>query len=124
MTDYRDHAYKRTIVQQLQRLMLDNYIASDSPPKETLICEELPRHESEVPQEALMSVFNDLQLWENDQRTKMSAYKWRKDDEPLPFMRGDPAKPPSAEAKKNGIPKSKPKRSKKATGNEGSGGDA
>lgn len=103
MTDYKEHAYERTIVQQMQRILLDRYVVSDSPPKETLVCEEVFRSESEIPQDALMKVFEKLQLWENDARTKMNAFKWRKEDGPLPFLKDkDPTKPPpSAEAKKN-----------------------
>jgi hypothetical protein len=123
MTEYRDHAYKRTIVQQMQRILLDRYIASDSPPKETLLCEEVFRSESEVPQGALMEVFEDLQRWENDQRTKMNAFKWRREDGPLPFLKDkDATQPPSAEAKKNGTAKPKRKRKKGTADTEGSGG--
>ena len=119
---YKDHAYERTIVQQLQRVMLDRYISSDSPPKEGLICEEVFRSESDIPQDALLKVFEKLQLWENDQRAKMNSFKWTQEGSPLPFLEKDPAKPPpSAEAKKSNGPNAKATKRKKARPPEGGG---
>lgn len=111
MSEYRGLAQKRTVVAQLQRLLLDKYIASDTPPKERLICEEVFVQESEVGQDILMDVFEDLQTWENDLRQRMNEFKWRREGKKLPFLKGG-EKPPSAEAKKNGTEK-KPKGKRK-----------
>lgn len=116
MSEYRDTAQKRTVVQQLQRILLDKYISSDSPPKETLTCEEVFVNESQVSQDVLISVFQDLEVWENALRQQMNEFRWRKDDKKLPFLKKDGETPPSAEAKKNGAEKkSKGKRKKAAT---------
>ncbi len=123
MSEYRVIAQRRTVVSQLQRILLDRYIAADTPPKEKLVCEEVFVAESEVSQEVLMDIFDDLQTWENHLRQQMNEFKWRKEEKKLPFLK-DREKPPSAEAKKNGTEK-KPKGSKrkKAPESEAPAGD-
>ncbi len=115
MSEYRDTAQKRTVVQQLQRLLLDRYIAADSPPKETLTCEEVFVNESQVSQDVLLSIYQDLEVWENALRQQMNEYGWRKNEKKLPFLKDEKKQPPPAEAKKNGTDKkSKGKRKKDA----------
>lgn len=114
MSEYRVIAQRRTVVAQLQRILLDRYIESDTPPKEKLVCEEVFVNESEVTQNVLMDIFDDLQTWENDLRRQMNEFKWRKSDTKLPFLKGG-EKPPSAEAKKNGTEKKPKGKRKKGT---------
>ena len=124
MSEYRETAQKRTVVQQLQRLLLDRYISSDAPPKETLVCEEVFVNESQIPQDVLLSVFHDLEVWENDLRQRMNEFRWRKDDKKLPFLKENGQKPPSAEAKKNGAEKKSKKRKKSEPVEEPTGDSA
>lgn len=80
MNDYRDHAYERSIVATLQRILLDRFIRSDSDAKEQIVCEDMPRGESLVPQEHLVKALNRLQSWENHVRQKMNTVS------PPPFV--------------------------------------
>lgn len=94
---YHDHAYERSVVAWLQRLMLDRVIQSESPPKEAIVCEEVFHAEREVPQEVLLRVFNKLGMWEGHERTQMNNYRWVK-EEPPPFMKQQPPAAPGAPA--------------------------
>lgn len=122
MSEYRDHAYERTIVSWLQRVMLDRVISSDSPPKEGIVCDEVFRSESDITQEALMKVYDKLGLWENDQRTRMNAFKWMHEAAPLPFLNKEDLTKPTAEAKKKNESAKKSPRKRKKGSSEGSGG--
>lgn len=103
MSDYRDLAYERTIVAELQRYLLETYIAVDGPAKKSIVCEEVFRAEGEVTQDALLELLDRLREWENRIRDRMSAYGWRKADKSPPFT--------PAEGKTDGKPK---KRRRKA----------
>ena len=74
---FNKHAYRRTIIATLQRVMLDRFIQSDSSTKnmEQMICEEVPRSESVVPQQALIDFFNELQLEENEERQLLGSFQ-------------------------------------------------
>lgn len=86
MSDYRNHAYERCIVEELQRILIDRFVASDAPPRQTLVCEEAIRSESDVPQEAFLRVLEKLQVWENHERSKMSQYHWRREEPQPPYV--------------------------------------
>lgn len=119
MSDYKSAAYERTFAATLQRYVLDTFLKSDSAPKEAMICEEVFVNESEVPQEFLQLFFEKLVIWENDARTRMSEFKWTRDQPTLPFLEKR-----ASEGKKNAEakPKSKPKKRKTEPGPEGSDG--
>jgi len=110
MSEFRDHAYDRTIIATLQRVMLDRYIQSDTPPKESIVCEEVPRGESEIPQDALMRIFTKLQLWENDERQKMNEFRMVRVAMP-PFLAKETARP--IEESKHHVPERKRGRRRK-----------
>lgn len=106
--EHRDHAWARTGIATLQRILLDDYIDSDTPAKKRMICEEVPRSESEVPQEALRLLLHKLELWENDERRNMSEFAMMRVTPP-PFLT------PTGEAEKpNEAATTKPKRRGKA----------
>lgn len=116
--DYINSAKERTGVAWLQRLVLDRVIQSDSPPKEVVVCEEVFVQDSELTQEDWQGILEKLGLWENDARTRMSAYKFMKEQPSLPFLKKEAAT--AAPEKKNVEAKSKkPKRRKAEPGSEG-----
>ena len=73
--DYKKFAYRRSSVANIQRYMLDCVLESDKKAAEEVICEEVPRAESVVPQEEHMFVFELLQKLENDFRHQMNQFK-------------------------------------------------
>lgn len=84
MSNYEDHAYERSVVTWLQRVLLDRTVASDTVPRETIICEEVFFNQREVPQEVLHRVLAKLSQWETHERTEMSKYRWTRDKEQVP----------------------------------------
>lgn len=86
---YHDHAYERSVIAWLQRLMLERVIAAETPPKEAVVCEEVFHAEREVPQEVLLRVLGKLGQWENHERTQMNNYRWVKEELP-PFIKQAP----------------------------------
>jgi hypothetical protein len=56
MSDYDRHAYRRTILSDIQKYVLENFIDSDTPRKKDLVCEEVFFANSNVPQEAFLEV--------------------------------------------------------------------
>jgi hypothetical protein len=97
MSEYKDHAYERSAVATIQRILLDRFLQSDTPPKETMVCEEVPRFESEIPQYVLLRILTKLQLWENVERQKMNEFRMVRVSD-LPFPDQDT---PAPEPKKN-----------------------
>ncbi len=102
---YEDHAYERTIVAELQRFLLETFAKTEFPPKRALMCEEVATARSQVPQSAIMQVFQKLCIWEGTQRKEMDKYQFVKvdDDKKLAFLtdpgpvRGDAAEATSQE---------------------------
>lgn len=113
--DYINSAKERTGVAWLQRLVLDRVIQSDSPPKEVVVCEEVFVQDSELTQDDWQNILEKLGLWENDARTRMSAYKFMKEQPSLPFLKKETA----AEKKNVEAKPKKPKRRKAEPGSEG-----
>lgn len=109
MATYKDHAHRRTIVEYMQRNLLNQFIESDTPPKETLVCEEVFKNESEVTQDALKFIYQQLQVWESHERDEMNKFSWKKDGDGngLPFI-GTTEKAQTNEPKE-----AKPKRTRK-----------
>jgi len=116
--DYIDAAKERTGVAWLQRMVLDRVMVSDSPAKEVVSCEEVFVHDSDLSQVDWQNILEKLGLWENDARTRMSQYKWIKDQPALPFLEKKVA---AEEKKKDEKPKKAPKRRKAEPGPEGGG---
>jgi hypothetical protein len=60
-------------------------------PKEDIICEEVERSKSVVPQHVLDRVFHRLGLWENDQRMQVAqfAHVRQKSADVLSFLKDD-----------------------------------
>jgi hypothetical protein len=93
--DYRNSAYERTVVADIQRYLLDKYIQTEVPPRATLVCEEVFPHESRVPQEALVRVLHKLVQWENHKRAQMEEYRFVHSSEngEMDFMNDTPRQP-------------------------------
>jgi hypothetical protein len=91
-TDYRNSAYERTIVADVQRYLLDKYIQTEVPPRATLVCEEVFPHESRVPQEALLRVLHKLVKWENRKRAQMDEFRFvhSSENDELDFINDTP----------------------------------
>lgn len=117
--DYINTAKERTGVAWLQRLVLDRVMASDSPPKEVVVCEEVFLQDSELALEDWQNILEKLGLWENDARTQMAEYKWGKEKPSLPFLKKDGAQ--AAEKKNVEAKPKKPKRRKAESGPENGG---
>ena len=73
-SEFRGHAVRRKILHYLQRVLLDNTIDSDTPAKEQIICEELPRSESIITQREITFMLDDLQVMENRERMAMNEF--------------------------------------------------
>ena len=74
-SDYKRHAYARTILFDLAHYLKDRYIAAEAPPKDVLLCEEVLYAEREVPQEALHSMMIRLRRLEEQERLDMAEYE-------------------------------------------------
>lgn len=95
--EYYRVARSRSVVDYLKRCLLKT-LDADIPASEVVICEELPRNESEVPQEDLTAMMSILERWENNERQKMNRFSHVRNDLP-PFL-ADPADPADPEATK------------------------
>ena len=73
--EYNRHAYRRTIIENVQQMIMNRFMVSDSGPKETMLCEEVPRSISEVPQDALHSYLNELSIEESDERQILAHFR-------------------------------------------------
>lgn len=78
-TDYTRNAHRRTIWAALQRYLMD-YIDSDTPANQSLVCEEAFFSEKEVSQESFLEVFEELQRREADERIQMTQYEFKRRD--------------------------------------------
>jgi hypothetical protein len=118
MGTYNHHAYHRATTARLQQFLLDNYVASDTPPSGEIICDEVFRSDSVVPQEELMSYMEMLQRIEAFHRGKMNEYKFVRQGKPeddFPFLDDEKApdeKPApratAASKRRRGAKKNKP----------------
>ena len=92
MNAFKAHAYERAVVQELQRYLLDRFVAADTPAKASLTCEELPVAESQVPQECFMQVFHRLTEWDSHHRTAMNRFQFVETSpaDALPFLKVTP----------------------------------
>jgi hypothetical protein len=80
-TDYTRHAHRRTVLAELQRVLLQRFISKGGDePKERLLCEEVFFADKEVTQEALMEIMEELQRREADERIQMTQYEFRRRD--------------------------------------------
>jgi hypothetical protein len=73
LRNFEWHARRRRGIDWLKE-QLYRCIHSDTPAKETIVVEELPRNDSEMPQEDLKELFNVLAIWENDERQNMARF--------------------------------------------------
>lgn len=115
MNEERDrHAQKRSGIVALQRFMLDNLLVSDAneEPKMQVICEEVERSKSIVPQDVLAEIFHDLAVWENEKRMKVGEYATvhQKPSDVLPFLKDDKTN----ESQKEPKPKQRARKKKPA----------
>ena len=74
--DYTRSAHRRTIWAALQRHLMELYVDGDTPPKDTLVCEEVFFADREVSQESLMEAIEGLQRLEADERVQMDQFEF------------------------------------------------
>ena len=108
MSDFKKFASKRAVVIALQRLLMDNHIRTETNAAtyRPIICEELPRSESEISEDFAHELFEELSIYENDLRVKM--IKASKNPEDLP-----PWSRPEGVQKTDGTDKPKKKKKRK-----------
>jgi hypothetical protein len=73
---YHKHAHARSTYQWLQRVMLDRVVATETPARETITCEEAFVANSTVPQGSLQETLNVLRLLENREHVQMNQFKF------------------------------------------------
>jgi hypothetical protein len=76
--DFVRLAHRKAIWAELQRLLLDKYVASDGPPKEEIVCEEVPYAQKDVTNEAVLEVLEIIQQHELDENLEMRNYEFKK----------------------------------------------
>jgi hypothetical protein len=74
--DYKKAAHRRTVFQHLQRVVME-YIDSERPAKEPLLCEDVFFSDRVVPQETLLDILTLLQAQESKETEKMSRFTMR-----------------------------------------------
>lgn len=119
--DYIRTAHRRAIYQEIQRLLMEKYVAVDRPAKEPIICEEVPFSNKEVTQEALLEVLNTIELLQQEERVSMSQFEMRrKNVQPKPSEGASPSLAPhkkKPKPKQGAVPTSSP--AGEATGTSG-----
>lgn len=92
MSEFKKYASKHAVVVALQRLLMSNHIRTETNAAtyQPIICEELPRSESEVSEDWVHEVFEEISLYENDLRAKMIKASKTPEDLP-PFLRPEGA---------------------------------
>lgn len=76
--DFIRIAHRKAIWTELQRILLDKYVASDGPPKEQIICEEVPYANKDVTNEALLEVLEAIQQHECDEQLEMRQFEFKR----------------------------------------------
>lgn len=80
--EYKTHAYARTILQELQRQLLERFISAETPAKATLVCEEVFYADREVPQEELRRMLVRLRRIEEQESLLMSEFETHRRTQP------------------------------------------
>jgi hypothetical protein len=76
--DFIRIAHRKAIWVELQRLLLDKYVAQDGPAKEQIICEEVPYSHKDVTNEALLEVLELIQQHECDEQLEMKQFEFKR----------------------------------------------
>lgn len=98
--DFIRIAHRKAVWVELQRILLDKFVASDGPAKEQIICEEVPYAHKDVTNEALLEVLELIQQHECDEQLEMKQFELKRrrpKDEP----RNEPAAASTAEEPKS-----------------------
>src|ERR1019366_3249493 len=81
--DFIRLAHRRSIWAEIQRLIVDRYIQQgEQPPREQIICEDVPFAKKEVTQEALYEVLCMLEESQDSERCQMSQFEMKRKDVP------------------------------------------
>jgi hypothetical protein len=80
--EYREHAYARTILKELERYLFDRFISVDTPAKGRLVCEEVFYADREVTQEALRLMLVRLRRMGEQAALQMSEFETRRRQQP------------------------------------------
>ena len=79
---YKELAYRKAILRWNINCLMNNVVgASGSPPKETIICEDVFEVDREVDQDHVMDFIEELQLEEAQVRLEMSQFAFGKKDD-------------------------------------------
>jgi hypothetical protein len=76
--DFIRIAHRKAVWAELRRVLLERYVAEDAPPKEQIICEEVPYKSKEVTNEAILECLDEIQQLELDEQMEMSKFEMRK----------------------------------------------
>lgn len=111
--DFIRIAHRKAVWAELRRVLLERYIAEDAPPKEQIICEDVPYRNKEVTNEALLECLDELQQLELDEQVEMSKFEMRRrtdrarrqlsEQQPQQPSDGEPAAAPVAAKPKSGF---------------------
>jgi hypothetical protein len=73
-SEYKRHAYARTILADLRRYLVERYTPATGSIKATLTCEEVFYADRFVPQEALQEMVQRLKRMEDQEQATMSEF--------------------------------------------------
>jgi hypothetical protein len=94
----RDHvAYQLAIRTWVARLVERELLNSDTPAKETIICEFVERAKSNTPQDEILFFQNQLLASAADYNMRMTRFRWVEDKD-APFTEKEPTNAPAAKA--------------------------
>lgn len=71
-------AHRRAVWAELQRLLMDRYVAQDKPPAAEIICEEVPFAMKEVKQDVLMEMLDELEELQDAERKQMMQFEMKR----------------------------------------------
>ncbi len=79
---YATLAYRRTIIADLKVYLRERYMRLSTPePKETLLCDEVFHQDSNVPEEEIQHVVEELEQTEEELRLQMAQFTFSKQEE-------------------------------------------
>lgn len=79
---YKELAYRKALLRYTVNLLMTNVVGvNGSPPKETIICEDVFEVDREVDQDHVLGFTEELQLEESQVRLEMSQFGFGKKDD-------------------------------------------
>lgn len=71
-------AHRKAVWNEIQKFLIDRYVAQDGPAKEQIICEEVPFSQKDVTNDVVLEVLELIQQHECDEQLEMKQFEFRR----------------------------------------------